>query len=68
MAAHLAVGVKEDVGEEQVGQQVDRVFKLVLGRAAEKDEREPAIRLVQQHGLALLARTLFNTNEFLVIP
>jgi hypothetical protein len=68
MADHLAVGVKEDVGEEQVEQQVDRVFKLILGRLAEKDEREPAIRLVQQHGLALLARTLFNTNEFLVIP
>ena len=68
MAAHLAAGVKEELGEEQVEEQVDRVFQLTLGRVAEKDEKEKAVALVQHHGLALLARTLFNTSEFLVIP
>jgi mono/diheme cytochrome c family protein len=68
MADHLAAGVKEELGEEQVEEQVDRVFQLTLGRVAEKDEKEKAVALVQHHGLALLARTLFNTNEFLVIP
>ena len=68
MADHLAAKVKEEMGEEQVSEQVDRVFQLTLGRLAEKEEKEKAVLLVQQHGLAILARTLFNTNEFLVIP
>jgi len=68
MADHLAAKVKEEMGEEQVSEQVDRVFQLTLGRLAEKEEKEKAVLLVQHHGLTILARTLFNTNEFLVIP
>ena len=67
MANHLADRVLEEGGEDIEGQ-VALMFELTLGRQAENDERERATELVRQHGLALLARTLFNTNEFVVIP
>ncbi len=67
MANQTARRVEQEVGDD-VEQQVNRTFLLALGRTAKKDESEFAISLVNRHGLALLARTLFNTNEFLIIP
>jgi Protein of unknown function (DUF1553) len=46
---------------------VGRGFALAFGRAPAKEEREAADRLVKQHGLAALARALFNANEFVYV-
>ena len=48
--------------------QVQRVFRLALGRAATADEAAAAQSLVKAHGLSSLCRVLFNANEFLFVP
>ncbi len=45
--------------------QVDRAYRLALGRGPEPDERARAVRVVEQAGLNTLTRALFNCNEFL---
>jgi hypothetical protein len=45
--------------------QVDRAYRLALGRGPEPDERARAVRVVEQAGLKTLTRALFNCNEFL---
>jgi hypothetical protein len=67
MAGHMADRVEQEVGDD-IGKQVDRSFQLTLLRLPEPDERSLAIKLVQDHSLAVLARALFNANEFLIIP
>lgn len=47
--------------------QVDRAYKLALGRAPDAAERAEAARVVERHGAATLARALFNSNEFLYV-
>jgi hypothetical protein len=49
------------------GSQVDRAYRLALGRLPGPDERRQAIALVQQFGAASLARVLFNCNEFIYV-
>ena len=43
------------------------MWRLVLNRAPNKQERKNASQLAKEHGLPLLARVLFNTNEFIWI-
>jgi len=45
--------------------QVDRAFALAFGRTPDGDERVAAVALVRDHGLVVLARTLFNAAEFI---
>jgi hypothetical protein len=52
---------------DQPGDPVGRGFALAFGRAPSADEREAALRLVKQHGLAALTRGLFNANEFVYV-
>jgi hypothetical protein len=66
MASALAERVKLEVGSK-VDRQVDRMWREVLGRPPQVDERTAAVALVDQHGLAALAWTLFNANEFVVV-
>jgi hypothetical protein len=40
---------------------------LAIGRDPNEQERQLSERLVSQHGLAALARGLFNFNEFVLI-
>lgn len=66
-SAAFAARVKKEAGEEAV-KQVTHAFRLALGRppsAAELGDAEPIVR---QHGLAVLCRALFNSNEFLFVP
>ena len=49
------------------GSQVDRAYRLALGRKPEADERERAMRVVEKYGGATLGRVLFNSNEFLYV-
>ena len=47
--------------------QIDDAWELVLGRSPGDKEAEAARSIVEQHGLALLTRILFNSNEFIWI-
>lgn len=48
--------------------QVDRAFMTALGRLPDEAERKSASAVVRDHGLAVLCRVLFNSNEFLYLP
>jgi hypothetical protein len=45
--------------------QVDRAYRLALGRFPEPDERSRAVKVVERAGLPALTRAIFNCNEFL---
>ena len=66
MADHLAERVEKEAGED-VAKQVERMWQLVLGRSPNEKETKGSVQLAKQHGLPLLARVLFNTNEFIWI-
>jgi hypothetical protein len=53
-----------EVGTD-VGRQVDRAYRLALGRLPDADERAKAAAVVKRAGLSALARAIFNCNEFL---
>ena len=50
---------------DDAGRQVDRAYRLALGRLPEPDERTQAVRVVERAGLPAFARAIFNCNEFL---
>jgi hypothetical protein len=50
---------------KDAGRQVDRAYRLALGRFPDPDERESAVAVVKRAGLPALARAIFNCNEFL---
>ncbi|MCF6310923.1 MAG: PSD1 and planctomycete cytochrome C domain-containing protein [Verrucomicrobiales bacterium] len=56
--------VCSEVGEADLGKQVDYLYQLILGRLPSAQEKGQVTALVQQDGLPSLARVLFNTNEF----
>jgi Protein of unknown function (DUF1553)/Protein of unknown function (DUF1549)/Planctomycete cytochrome C len=62
MAARLA----SEAGSDS-GRQVERAYRLAFGRRPEPPERAQAVRVVEQFGLAALARAIFNCNEFLYL-
>ena len=60
----LAALVKREIGDEQV-EQIVRAYQLVLTRAPLEIEIKEAETVVRDHGLPMLCRVLFNSNEFL---
>lgn len=66
MADHLVERVEKEAGDE-LNEQVDRMWQLVLCRMPSDKEQQDAVQLAEAHGLPLLARVLFNTNEFIWI-
>ena len=62
----LANRIRQEAGLE-AGPQIDRAYRLALGRAPGPEERERAVRLVERFGASTLARVLFNSNEFLYV-
>jgi Protein of unknown function (DUF1549)/Protein of unknown function (DUF1553)/Concanavalin A-like lectin/glucanases superfamily len=66
MASALAERVSSEAGP-QTGRQVDLMWRTVLGRPPQSDERADSVALVEQHGLPALAWTLMNANEFVVV-
>ena len=48
--------------------QVRRAFQLALQRDPEPEELAEISAVVAEHGLAVLGRALFNSNEFLFLP
>lgn len=59
----------ERIGAEGKGvpAQIDRAYRLSLGRQPSDEERKRATAVVEKHGLAALCRVLFNCNEFVVM-
>jgi len=47
--------------------QVERAYRLALGRSPEPDEQGRAVQAVENFGLSTLARAIFNSNEFLYL-
>jgi hypothetical protein len=62
----LSDRVRREAGPD-AGAQVDRAYRLALGRLPSPPERERAARAAGEHGLAVVCRALFNSNEFLFI-
>ena len=47
--------------------QADRAFELAYAREAGPEEREASAAFIQEHGLVLFCRAIYNTNEFLYL-
>ena len=62
-AERFAGRLRREVGSDPDAQ-VRRAFRLAFGREPTAREAEAALRLVKDHGLAVLCRVLFNANEF----
>jgi len=63
----FAARVRNEAGDDMAAQ-IRRAYQLALSRAPSALELSDAQPAVRQHGLALLCRALFNSNEFLFIP
>jgi hypothetical protein len=66
MAEHLAERVEKEAGDD-LRKQVQRMWELAMGRTPTEKELNGSVKLAREHGLPLLARVLFNTNEFIWI-
>ena len=66
-AAAFAERVKREISGD-AADQIRRAYELALSRKPSRDELNDALPFVSQHGLAVLCRALFNSNEFLFQP
>jgi len=64
-AEHLAARLARE--ESQVEGQVRRAFELTLCRPPAQPEQRDFVEYTREHGLANLARLLFNSNEFMFV-
>jgi len=55
------------VGPGDAAEQVKRAYRIVFGRDPDDDELSASARFVEEHGLFLLCRALFNANEFVYV-
>jgi hypothetical protein len=62
MSEHLAARVQQD--EKMLGNQINRLYRLVLLRAPAPGELKKMVDFTNQYGLANACRVLLNTNEF----
>lgn len=63
----LSARVVAEVGGNPV-EQISRAYQLVLTRTPQAIELQEAESVVRRHGLSVLCRVLFNSNEFLFLP
>jgi hypothetical protein len=66
MADHFADRLKKEAGAE-LESQIERAWILAVGRPPAEEERNAALTLVENHGLAALGRALFTSSEFIVV-
>jgi hypothetical protein len=66
-AERFAGRLRQEAGDDPAAQ-VRHAFRLAFGREPAVDEAAAAAGLVRAHGLAALARALFNANEFVFVP
>ena len=67
LASNFAKRLQKETGDDPSAQ-IRQAWELALGREPSNQEIEESTQLVREHGLATLARVLFNTNEFLFLP
>ena len=65
-AEFFAARLEKEAGLD-VGTQVDRAFLLAFGRKPAAEEASASTSLVRDHGLVVLCRALFNSNEFVTV-
>ena len=65
---HLAVRAQADSGKGDLAGAVTRSFELLLSRKPTKDESRAALEVARVRGLAIVCRTLINSNEFAFLP
>ncbi|HEY7309414.1 MAG TPA: PSD1 and planctomycete cytochrome C domain-containing protein [Gemmataceae bacterium] len=65
-ARHFSARIERESGRD-VEAQVRRAYLLAYGRAPKDDEAKLACQVVRRHGLAVLARAILNSNEFLYV-
>ena len=63
----FAARVQRETGND-LEKQITRAYQLALGRPASRAELRDAEPVLRAHGLAVLCRALFNSNEFLFVP
>ena len=63
----LAKRVKSEAGD-LIEDQVKHVFLTTIGRTPTSAELVATSRVAREHGLAVVCRVIFNSNEFLFIP
>ena len=64
LSAAFSARLVQEAGPD-AGRQVDRAYRLALGRFPEPGERTQAVKVVERAGLPAFARAIFNCNEFL---
>lgn len=66
-AEAFAARVRSEAGDD-LSAQVQRAYQLALSRNPGAEEMADVLPIVKEHGLPVLCRTLFNSNEFLFLP
>jgi hypothetical protein len=68
-AKHFAERLQKEAGDN-VRAQIDRAYRLALGRAPDESERATAAAYIKgsTDGLTGLCQALFNLNEFVYRP
>jgi len=66
-AEAFAARVIREVGADPEAQ-IRRAYGLALGRDPSPEELAEVLPLIHDHGLPMLCRVLFNSNEFLFLP
>lgn len=67
LANDFAKRVEADVGGD-ARNQAKRAWKLAFGRDPDETELVEAENAIREHGLPILCRVVFNSNEFLFLP
>jgi hypothetical protein len=62
----FAERLKSEAGHN-AGLEANLGFKLAFGRAPTSEEREAAMKLIGEHGLASFCRAMLNANEFVYV-
>ncbi|MBL9139100.1 MAG: DUF1553 domain-containing protein [Verrucomicrobiales bacterium] len=66
-AEAFADRVQSEAGPD-IDRQIQQAYRRALARDPHPEERVEAEPVVRHHGLAVLCRALFNSNEFLFLP
>ena len=66
MADRFAERLQKEAGAD-VAKQITRAIELAYGRSASVEEMARLRPLVEQHGLAVFCRAVFNSNEFVYV-
>ena len=64
----LSERAMREAGKDNLSGAVNRCFELLLSRKPSKDERQAALKVAEKHGLAIVCRSLINSNEFAFLP